>query len=186
MRFLDFSLEVRLSNYFTRFGPFVTVGLPGETAPVRGAARVILSHQEWLPRVADWITQASVIVMYTGWTNWLSWELAKIIETGSTDKLILIIPEVAGEARTVRAEKISPRIERLSQILQGTRWSNSFANIRNVVDVRAMLLGDDGSIVLVRSRPNNRDSYHLAALIAHYIILNKGIPSSLLNETEAR
>lgn len=150
--------------------------------PVRGAARVILSDQEWLPKVADWMTEASVIVMYAGLTNWVSWELAKIIETGSFLKLILIIPEVTGEARAVRAEKVSLRLERLSQVLKGTRWSNSFAELRNIEDVRAMLLKDDGSILVVRSRPHNRDSYHLAALIAHYIMLNQATPSSLLNE----
>ena len=62
--FIDFSLETRLSNHFTRFGPFVAVGVSGETVPVPGAARVILSNQEWLPRVTDLMTEASVIVMY--------------------------------------------------------------------------------------------------------------------------
>jgi hypothetical protein len=170
---LDFSLEVRLSNHFTRFGPFIAVGVPGETAPVRGAARVVLAHQEWLPKVSDWMKEAGVIVMYAGSTNWVSWELAKIIETGSVLKLILIIPEVTGEARAVRAENVSLRIERLSRVLKDTRWSNSFAELRSAEDVRAMLLRDDGSIVVVRSQPHNRDSHHLAALIAHYIMLNQ-------------
>lgn len=183
--FLDFSLETRLSNHFTRFGPFIAIGAPGETVPVRGAARVILSDQEWLPRVASWMTEASVIVMYAGLTNWVGWELAKIIETGSFLKLILIIPEVTGQARSIRAEHVSLRIERLSRILKGTRWSNSFAELHNVEDVRAMLFRDDGSVVVVRSRPHNRDSYHLAALIAHHIMLNQAVPSSLLNEAEA-
>jgi hypothetical protein len=180
-RFLDFSLETRLSNHFPRFGPFIAVGVPNEVVPVRGAARIILANQEWLPTVADWMTEASLIVMYAGRTNWVSWELAKIIEMGSVHKLMLIIPEVAGEARAVRAENVSLRIERLSEILNGTRWSNSFAELHNVEDVRAMLLRDDGSVVVLRSRPHNRDSYHLATLIAHYIMINQAASLPLLD-----
>lgn len=182
--FIDFSLETRLSNHFTRFGPFVAAGVSGETVPVRGAARVILSNQEWLPRVTDWMNEASVIVMYAGMTNWVNWELAKIIETGNILKLILIIPEVAGEARAVRAENVSMRIERLSQILKDTRWSISLGELRNVEDVRAMLFGEDGSVVIIRSQSHNRDSHNLAALIAHYLMLSP--PVSLNNEAEAR
>lgn len=170
--FIDFSLETRLSNHFTQFGPFIAVGVPGETAPVRGAARVILSNQKWLERVADWMTEANVIVMYAGMTNWVNWELAKLIETGNILKLILIIPEVAGEARAVRAENVSMRIERLSQVLKNTKWSFSLAELRNIEDLRAMLFRDDGTIVMVRSKPHNRDSYNLAALIAHYMMLS--------------
>src|SRR5262249_41107579 len=36
---LDFSLETRLSNHFTYFGPFIAVGSPKEPVPQIGAAR---------------------------------------------------------------------------------------------------------------------------------------------------
>jgi hypothetical protein len=45
-----------------------------------------------------------------------------------------------------------------------------------------MLFRNDGSMIVVRSRPYNRDSYHLAALIAHYILLGKAVASPLLSE----
>jgi predicted component of type VI protein secretion system len=35
-----------------------------------------------------------------------------------------------------------------------------------------MLFRSDGSLIAIKSRPRNRDSYHLAALIAHYILLD--------------
>lgn len=48
-----------------------------------------------------------------------------------------------------------------------------------------MLLKDDGSLVVVRSRPHNRDSYHLAALIAHYFMLDsEGMHSGQLLESD--
>lgn len=171
-KYLDFSLETRLANHFKYFGPFIAVGVSGETVPVRGAARAVLSHQEWIPKVSDWINEANVIVMYAGWTNWLSWELAKIIETGNISKLILIIPEVNGEARAIRAEHISLRIEHLKQVLKNTMWYKSLINLDNMEDIRAILFKDNGTIIAIRSELHNRDSYHLAALIAHYILMN--------------
>lgn len=178
--YLDFSLEIRLSNHFKRFGPFIAVGVSGETVPVPGAARAILSHREWISTVSDWMNEAKVIVMYAGWTNWVSWELAKIIETNNINKLILIIPEVVGEACAIRAEHISLRIERLNRVLKDTIWCNSLTKIPGIEDVRAILFRDDGSVVVIRSQPYNRDSYHLATLIAHYILINQNNRASPL------
>jgi hypothetical protein len=35
-----------------------------------------------------------------------------------------------------------------------------------------MLFRPDGSMVMVKSRSKSRDSYHLAALVAHYILID--------------
>jgi hypothetical protein len=43
--FLDFSLETRLSNHFSRFGPFIAIGSPKEAVPQLGASRVLLSER---------------------------------------------------------------------------------------------------------------------------------------------
>jgi hypothetical protein len=52
---LDFSLETRLSNHFTYFGPFIAIGSPKETVPVPGAARILLTDNEWQPKVMGWM-----------------------------------------------------------------------------------------------------------------------------------
>ena len=39
--------------------------------------------------------------------------------------------------------------------------------------MRALLFRSDGSLIVIKSRPWNRDSYHLGALIAHYILLKE-------------
>ncbi|MDI3464060.1 MAG: hypothetical protein OJF50_002881 [Nitrospira sp.] len=79
---VDFSLETRLANHFYRFGPFIAVGSPKELLPLPGAARVILPDSEWQARVLSWIKEANLIVMYLGTTEWVNWELRKIVEQG--------------------------------------------------------------------------------------------------------
>jgi hypothetical protein len=84
---LDFSLETRLASHFYHFGPFIAVGSPKDTVPVPGAARVLLADDEWQSRVLGWMESANLIVMYCGTTQWVSWELRRIIERGRSTSL---------------------------------------------------------------------------------------------------
>jgi FHA domain len=170
---LDFSLETRLSNHFTYFGPFIAIGSPTEPVPQIGAARVILSDSEWQPRVLEWMSEASVIVMYSGKSQWVTWELAKLVNTERVGKLILIIPQVKGWRSATRSKDIAARIEHVREAFKNTKWREALAALQNFRDVRAVLFRSDGSLIVIKSRPRNRDSYHLAALIAHYTLLRQ-------------
>jgi hypothetical protein len=171
--FIDYSLEARLSNHFTHFGPFIAIGSPKDTVPQLGAARLLLSDDEWQQRVMKWISEASLIIMYPGKSYWVNWELAKIIEAEQVKNLILIMPEIQGWSDTGRAQNIATRLEPVMDIFKNTKWGTSLAAIKDYQDVRAMSFGNDESMIVIRSKPDNRDSNHLAALIAHYLILNK-------------
>ena len=173
MAILDFSLETRLSNHFNYFGPFIAIGSQKDSVPQIGAARVILSDNSWQPRVLNWMSEASAVVMYSGKSQWVTWELAKLVNTERVAKLILMIPEVKGWRRAIRSKDITARIEYVREAFKNTKWHEALAALQNFQDVRAMLFRSDGSLVAIKSRPRNRDSYHLAALIAHYILLNE-------------
>ena len=41
-----------------------------------------------------------------------------------------------------------------------------------------MLFRPDGSMVTVKSRSKSRDSYHLAALVAHHILIDSDAPNN--------
>jgi FHA domain len=170
---LDFSLETRLSNHFTYFGPFIAIGSPKEPLPQIGAARTILSDAEWQPRVMAWMSAASAIVMYSGKSQWVTWELAKVVNTERVAKLILMIPEVKGWRSAIRSKDIAARMELARQAFMNTKWRGPLNALQNFRDVRAMLFRSDGSLIVIKSRASNRDSCHLAALIAHYILLKE-------------
>jgi hypothetical protein len=136
---LDFSLETRLANHFRYVGPFIAVGSPTETVPIPGAARVKLPDSEWQDRVMGWICNAAVIIMYSGRTHWVNWELAGIIETGHAQNLILMMPEFGKSRRRLWWQDLGPRIDRMRDVLKNTVWSNTFAAIQDWQDVRALL-----------------------------------------------
>ena len=181
--FLDFSLETRLSNHFSRFGPFVAIGSPKETVPQLGAARVLLSDEEWQPRVLGWMQEAGLIIMYSGKTHWVNWELRQVVENECATRLILMFPEIKAWRRAKRNEEISARVEQIRQVFKDTPWEEELLEFDDFPWLRAMLFRPDGSMVMIRSRSRSRDSYHLAALIAHQYLLD-GDKAALAVESE--
>ena len=115
---LDFSLETRLANHFHRFGPFIAIGSPKETVPQPGAARVLLSDDEWQSRVLGWMKDANLIIMYCGTTQWVNWELRRVVESGRTTSLILMFPE-SKVWRSSRRKRTSRRVGADPRRVQG-------------------------------------------------------------------
>jgi hypothetical protein len=169
--FLDFSLETRLSNHFSRFGPFVAIGSPNDAVPQLGAARVLLSDDEWQPRVLSWMRDARLIIMYSGTTHWVNWELRQVVKNEYATRLILMMPEIRA-VLWARKGEISARVEQVREGFKGTPWEEELLSFNDFARLRAMLFRPDGSMVMVKSRSHSRDSYHLAALVAHYILID--------------
>lgn len=168
---LDFSLETRLANHFHRFGPFVAIGSPKEKMPQLGAARVLLPDEQWQSRVLDWMRAASLVIMYSGKTQWVNWELRQVIASDTATRLLLLIPEIKGWRRAKRAADLATRIEQVRMVFAGTPWIEELMAWADFASLRAMVFRADGSMVVVKSRSRSRDSYHLAALVAHHVML---------------
>ena len=168
---LDFSLETRLANHFRRFGPFIAIGSPKETVPLPGAARVRLSDDQWQARVLEWMTEASVIIMYCGTTQWVNWELRQVVQSGSATRLILMFPEIRKWWFWRRRRDIAARTQQIREVFRDTPWTEELTEFSDFARLRAMLFRADGSMLMVKSRSRSRDAYHLAALIAHQQLL---------------
>jgi hypothetical protein len=169
---LDFSLETRLANHFHRFGPFIAIGSPKETVPQPGAARVLLTDDEWQSRVLGWMKDANLIIMYCGTTQWVNWELRQVVESRRTTSLILMFPESKVWRSSRRKRDIEARVEQIRDVFRDTPWAEELMTFSDFAGLRAMIFRADGSMVMVRSRSRSRDAYHLAALIAHQQLLD--------------
>jgi hypothetical protein len=170
---LDFSVETRLSNYFIRYGPFVAVGSPRDTVPQIGAARAKLSDEGWQDAVVNWIIEAQTIVMLAGKTNWVTWELRNIIERQLTSKLLLIFPSGNFIRRSKRFADSNSRLEHVRDAFAGSKWAVPLAAIARPVTLRAIGFHNNGELSVFRGRSISRDSYHLAAMLAHYDMLGR-------------
>ena len=169
---LDFSLETRLANHFMHFGPFIAIGSPKESVPQLGAARVLLSDEDWQGRVVQWMKSAQLIIMYSGKTQWVNWELRKILDSARATSLILMFPESRAWRRSKRDADVAARVEHIRAVFADTPWSSDLAAYNDFTGLRSMLFFADGSMLMVRSRSRSRDAYHLSALIAHRHLLD--------------
>lgn len=169
---LDFSLELRLSNHFSRFGPFIAIGSPKDKLPQLGAARAFFSDAEWQSRVLAWMRESQLVIMYSGKTHWVNWELNQLIQNGCITRLILLMPEIKFFRSWKRSSEVFARAALIRTVFDKTPWEAALPQFDDFKSLRAVVFRPDGSTLMIRCRSRQRDSYHLAALIAHSVLLD--------------
>jgi len=87
--------------------------------------------------------------------------------------MILLMPESRTWFRWRHNSAMQQRLAMLVQVMASTPWSEPIKQIGSAGSVRAIVLGRDASIVVIRSNLRTRDSYHLGAVIAHNLILKQ-------------
>jgi hypothetical protein len=108
-------------------GPVVAIGLPGETLPHTGAARLYVDHAVWRQRVGCLIRRARATVIIVGDSEGVWWEIETALGALATTRLALVFPLAQPAGRTIigfyrRDEVPQPRmpphlVERLDRAL---------------------------------------------------------------------
>jgi len=70
-----FSPEQELEEVLNRVGPVIAIGKPGEPLPELGAARLYVADADWKAKVTDMIARSCLVVIRTGATPNLQWEI---------------------------------------------------------------------------------------------------------------
>lgn len=86
------SLEEALVECLTARGPVVAVGVPGESLPPLGAARLYVKGDGWQEVVTELIRRSQVIVVILGETPGLQWELQQACRPEILPKVVLVVP----------------------------------------------------------------------------------------------
>jgi hypothetical protein len=84
--------EERLARTLRKVGPFVAVGDPTEELPLLGAARVYASDGGWRATVDELSARAGVVLLQTGDSEGLAWEVHHVVELGAPERVILALP----------------------------------------------------------------------------------------------
>ena len=170
----DFSLESRLGGHFAKIGPFIAVGSPKDSSPMLGAVRAKLSDDEWQGVVLGWMDASRLVILMAGSTQWVVWELSKVVQSGHVGKLIVMFPQV--RRFFGRRKDADARLNATRQAFSGSKWSDALASeLVRPQDIRALVFGADGTLDLITSRPRGRTSYQIAALVAHYVLLRQSV-----------
>lgn len=140
------------------YGPVIAIGKPGEEMPQIGAARTYLSEADWQPTVLRWMGEALALVMIVGDTEWIRWELDRILELRRDRHLLLLLPPAKGDERWRNVLKV----------LGATIWGPTLSAL-DTKGVLLVQLRPDGKVIAIRKegRPLIED-YHLAIAVALY------------------
>ncbi len=119
-----------LEQFFSKIGPYVAIGQPGQPIPHAGAARIYYGDDEWRQGVIDIFDKARLVVIRAGQTAGLQWELEQLIKHVPARKILLILTWRRADYKTLKAwaDSILPKplpdaqpSERL--IMFGDDWS---------------------------------------------------------------
>jgi hypothetical protein len=89
---------------FATYGPVVAVGRPGQSLASLGAAREHLSDDTWQEQVALRMHDARAVVVATGETPGLRWEVSQVVAGGHLGKAVFVFPPLDGDALARRWE----------------------------------------------------------------------------------
>jgi hypothetical protein len=121
--------EEQLVEALLPFGPVLAVGRPGESLPEVGATRLYLSDDEWQERVARMMSEAILVVIRTGASHGLAWEVDTAVRAVAPQSLLLIVDSQAElDAMLTRMGALTGQ-QRLRVRLRGKR----IASIRGMV-----------------------------------------------------
>jgi hypothetical protein len=93
------TFEEILTKLFSRCGPVIAVGRPGERVPPLGAARLWVSDECWQQAVKELLSDAQLVIMVMGNLEnrtGLRWEAEQVLQmmSQSPRKILLVVPPV--------------------------------------------------------------------------------------------
>ena len=87
---VDTSEEV-LARFFSRIGPVIAIGQPGELLPTPGAARMYLPDDQWQTAVEEELLNAQIVLVQPGVTDGVQWELEQIRQKCEPCRVLLCL-----------------------------------------------------------------------------------------------
>ena len=92
-----------LAKYLNQIGPFIAIGRPGEALPFPGAKKVYVGDEEWQDVVSQWIEKSIAVVLEPeGSGEGLSWEINSVVANVDPKRVLIILPRVAGDYKSIR------------------------------------------------------------------------------------
>ncbi len=104
--------EQRLARTLRTVGPLMTVGDPTEELPRLGAARVYAADEDWQATIDEWTARAGVVLLQTGESEGLSWEVQHVVALGTPERVVLALPpagKLKGRSRPERYDAFRRR-----------------------------------------------------------------------------
>lgn len=144
-------------------GPFIAVGDPSLSLPHLGAFRAVLPDNGWQKPVQDWINQARAIVLISGTTPWVTWEIEQIAAAKALDRVLLLVPPGSPADIEARWNHVATR--------SGSDALQSAMQAVNPATILAARFTPEGGLVVVTGSARRERDYDLAMQVGLHAIL---------------
>jgi len=84
--------ESSLALAFSKVADMIAIGKPGEKFATTGAARVYVTDDQWKDKVIEMLAKSDIAVWTYGATEGLKWEISRLVESITPDKLVIALP----------------------------------------------------------------------------------------------
>ena len=108
--------EERLARTLRQVGPFMAVGDPTEELPRLGAARVYAADEDWQATVDELTARAGVVLLQTGESEGLSWEVQHVVALATPERVILSLPPAGKRKGRSRKERYDAFRHRFGEV----------------------------------------------------------------------
>jgi hypothetical protein len=92
-------LDHVLVEEFSRFGPVVALGRPGQRMLPFGAARIYVEHDGWQAKVLELAEESTHVVMVADEGSGVAWEIETMLSPALRPKTIFLVTERLGDLR---------------------------------------------------------------------------------------
>jgi len=92
-------LDHILIESFSRFGPALALGTPGEKNLPFGAARVYCTHDSWKSKVAEIADRARYVILVADSTPGVEWELSHFLKAPWREKTLFVVAPKSSDLR---------------------------------------------------------------------------------------
>lgn len=92
-------LDHFLIEGFSRYGPALALGTPGEKSLPFGAARVYCTHDTWKSKVAEIANRSNHVVLVADSTPGVEWELSHFLKAPWREKTLFVVAPKSADLR---------------------------------------------------------------------------------------
>ena len=155
------TLEKTMLTSFQSIGPLIAIANPSESKAQHGATKITADIDTWQNIVRDCITKSRCIVIVSGRSKYVGWEIETIINKGMDGKMIVVFPPDKIHSFRVRESW-------LKTYFRDTDYAESIENTSFKDALVLCLLGNGKSITLY-SQSKDRFSYETAINISLFL-----------------
>lgn len=88
--------QMFFAQYLSDFGPYIAIGRPSESFESMdlGAAKLYVNDEDWQNTVIELIQSANAVVLESGESAGLSWEISQLVSKVNPQKVLMILPRL--------------------------------------------------------------------------------------------